>query len=163
MTEQRIIYLGAGCFWGVEYYFQKCKGVITTQVGYMGGHIDHPDYRSVCAGNTGHIEVVKVVYDPVLVSDEEILKLFFEIHDPTQHNRQGVDIGTQYASAVFFTETQQAHICEMLMLELKKLGYNVVTQLQPAPTFWVGENYHQRYFNQHPEHPICHAYTKRFN
>lgn len=162
-TDLRIIYLGGGCFWGVEHHLQNLAGVEETQVGYMGGHIDHPDYRLVCEGGTGHIEVVKVIYNPNEVSDTDILKLFFEIHDPTELNHQGVDIGEQYASAVFYTESSQKVACEEVMSALVNMGYQVVTQLHPAVTFWVGESYHQRYFDHHPNHPICHTRIKRFN
>lgn len=155
-------YFAGGCFWGVEYYFQREKGVISTKVGYMGGHKANPTYKEVCKGNTGHAETVEVSYDSSATNFEKLAKLFFEIHDPTQMNRQGPDIGIQYRSAIFYVSDEQKEIAENLINELKRKGYNVVTELVKATEFWVGESYHQQYYEKNGNHPYCHRYEKRF-
>jgi len=155
-------YFAGGCFWGVEYYFEKEKGVISTQVGYMGGHTENPTYQQVCEGNTGHAETMEVVFDPALTSFETLARLFFEIHDPTQVNRQGPDIGYQYRSAIFYKNDSQKQTAEKLVQLLKDKGYKVATELSPAGTFWVAENYHQDYYMHKGTQPYCHAYQKRF-
>jgi len=152
-----------GCFWGVEYHFQKAKGVISTTVGYTGGHKDNPTYEEVCSGKTGHIEAIKVVYDPSKTSYEEMAKLFFEIHDPTQVDRQGPDIGEQYRSVIFYQNEEQKKIAEKLIEILKEKGYKVATKLEPASTFWEAEDYHQDYYKKKGSLPYCHFYTKRFD
>jgi peptide methionine sulfoxide reductase msrA/msrB len=155
-------YFAGGCFWGVEYFFQNAKGVMSTQVGYMGGHKANPTYREVCNEDTGHAETLEVVYDPAVTSFEELAKLFFEIHDPTQVNRQGPDIGNQYRSAIFYTNEQQKETAESLINILKNKGYNVVTQVVKADTFWEAEAYHQRYYKKNKEKPYCHVYQRKF-
>lgn len=155
-------YFAGGCFWGVEYYFQKEKGVISTSVGYMGGHKDNPTYREVCEGNTGHAETMEVVFDPSVTSYETLARLFFEIHDPTQISRQGPDIGDQYRSAVFYTDETQKQTIEMLIKILKDKGYKVATELNPAGTFWEAEDYHQDYYLNKGGQPYCHSYQERF-
>ncbi|TLU55832.1 MAG: bifunctional methionine sulfoxide reductase B/A protein, partial [Chlorobium sp.] len=125
-VTQKAIFAG-GCFWGVEYHFNKLKGVFSAKSGYTGGLVDHPAYKQVCTGKTGHAEAVEIEFDPALVSYETLAKLFFEIHDPTQTNRQGPDIGTQYRSAVFYSDEEQKKVAEKLVGELKAKGYNVVT------------------------------------
>ncbi|MBU0715532.1 MAG: bifunctional methionine sulfoxide reductase B/A protein [Verrucomicrobia bacterium] len=151
-----------GCFWGVEYYFKRAKGVLSTQAGYMGGHTDNPTYKQVCSGMTGHTEAVRVTYDPAQTTYESMAKLFFEIHDPTQVNRQGPDIGTQYRSIVFYQGDQQKAAAEKLIGILKAKGYNVATQVVPADTFWPAEDYHQQYYEKNGKSPYCHVYKKRF-
>ncbi|MEI7983149.1 MAG: bifunctional methionine sulfoxide reductase B/A protein [Bacteroidota bacterium] len=151
-----------GCFWGVEYYMKKMKGVISTEVGYTGGRTDHPSYQDVCSGNTGHYEATEVVFDPGLTTFEEVAKLFFEIHDPTEWNHQGPDWGEQYRSAVFFRNESQKMITEKLIRELKEKGFQVVTEVKPATTFWIAENYHQEYYDHKGSTPYCHGYVKRF-
>ncbi|NOZ57431.1 MAG: bifunctional methionine sulfoxide reductase B/A protein [Calditrichaeota bacterium] len=155
-------YFAGGCFWGVEYLFQKAPGVISTRVGYMGGHTENPTYEEVCTGTTGHAETVEVVFDPSAASYEEIAKLFFEIHDPTQVNRQGPDVGEQYRSVVFYTSEAQKKTAEKLIEILKRKGYKVATSVEPATTFWEAEKYHQDYYVRKGGTPYCHFRQKRF-
>lgn len=156
------VYFAGGCFWGVEYYFQKQKGVISTKVGYMGGFKSNPTYEDVCSGETGHAEVIEVEYDESQVDYETLAKLFFEIHDPTQFNRQGPDVGDQYRSAVFYTTEEQRITTIKLINILKNKGYKVVTDVIKASTFWKAEDYHQKYFTQKGLSPDCHIKTSRF-
>jgi len=150
------IYFAGGCFWGMENSFEQTIGVLEAQSGYMGGTTDDPSYSEVCSGATGHAETVKVIYDTSVVSFRELVMLFFEIHDPTQVNRQGVDTGTQYRSAVFYTTDEQLTLLEELVQILRNQGYEVVTELIPAGDFWSAEDYHQNYFKKNPNHPACH-------
>lgn len=156
------VYFAGGCFWGVEYYFEKVKGVKSVTSGYMGGHTSNPTYEDVCSGTTGHAETVEVVFDPAQVSYEELARLFFEIHDPTQVNRQGPDVGEQYRSAIFYTTDKQKEIALKLIKILKEKGYNVATEVAKASTFWKAENYHQDYYRNTGKQPYCHFRTKRF-
>jgi peptide methionine sulfoxide reductase msrA/msrB len=151
-----------GCFWGVEYYLQKSKGVKTVVSGYIGGHKDHPTYEEVCSGKTGHYEAVEVVFDPSQTNYETVARLFFEIHDPTQWNHQGPDFGEQYRSAIFYKNEEQKEIAEKLIKILKEKGYKVVTEVKKATTFWYAEGYHQDYYEHKGSTPYCHGYTKRF-
>ena len=160
-VPQTAIFAG-GCFWGVEYYFQKAKGVISTQVGYIGGHTQNPTYKQVCSGTTGHAEAIRVTYDPSQVSYEDMAKLFFEIHDPTQVNRQGPDVGLQYRSAVFYQNEAEKATAEKLIGILRAKGLNVVTEVTPAGVFWPAEDYHQQYYEKEGQSPYCHVYTRRF-
>ncbi len=153
---------GGGCFWGVEYMMQRVPGVVSVRPGYMGGHARQPSYEQVCTGTTGHAEVVKVDFNPKTVSYETLAKLFFEIHDPTQEDGQGPDIGEQYRSVVFYTSEEQRQTAEKLVRELKEKGYGVVTRIERARTFWPAEDYHRDYYNGKGTTPYCHAYTKRF-
>ncbi|HPI72083.1 MAG TPA: peptide-methionine (S)-S-oxide reductase MsrA, partial [bacterium] len=155
-------YFPGGCFWGTEHYFKQAKGVLSTTVGYMGGHTKNPTYKQVCYENTGHAETVEVAFDPALTTFEAIAKLFFEIHDPTQADGQGPDIGDQYRSVVFYTDDEQKETAERLVSLLKKKGLKVVTQIAPAETFWPGEEYHQDYYEKTGKTPYCHFHTKRF-
>ncbi len=155
-------YFAGGCFWGVEHYFQKEKGVISTKVGYMGGHTQHPTYKEVCNGGTGHIETAEVMYDPAQTDFEKLARLFFEIHDPTQIDRQGPDIGDQYRSAIFYVNDEQKQISEKLIKLLEKKGYKVATKLIKADKFWKAEDYHQQYYQNTGKQPYCHFYQKRF-
>jgi len=155
-------YFAGGCFWGVEHYFQKEKGVISTKVGYMGGHTQNPTYKEVCKGSTGHIETAEVVYDPAQTDFEKLARLFFEIHDPTQIDRQGPDIGEQYRSAIFYVNDDQKQISEKLIKLLEKKGYKVATKLIKAEKFWKAEDYHQQYYQNTGKQPYCHFYQKRF-
>ncbi|MCB9467923.1 MAG: peptide-methionine (S)-S-oxide reductase MsrA [Cyanobacteriota/Melainabacteria group bacterium] len=141
----------AGCFWGVEAAFSKVDGVIDTKVGYAGGSTDNPTYEQVCSDQTGHAEVVKVEYDETKLSYQELLNIFFWCHDPTQLNRQGPDVGRQYRSAIFFHSPEQESLAKALIEEMNKSGElkaPVVTELLPAATFWLAEEYHQRYFEK---------------
>jgi peptide methionine sulfoxide reductase msrA/msrB len=152
----------SGCFWGTEYYFQRAPGVISTTVGYTGGHTENPTYREVCGKNTGHAEAVKVVFDPQEISYEELAKLFFETHDPTQVKRQGPDIGDQYRSAIFHLNEDQERVAEKLVNILKGKGLAVATEVTRAGEFWPAEDYHQDYYRKKGGSPYCHRYVKRF-
>ncbi len=151
-----------GCFWGVEYYMQKIKGVISTEVGYTGGKTEKPTYKEVCAGNSGHYEAIEVVFNPAETSYEIVAKMFFETHDPTQWNHQGPDWGEQYRSAVFYRNEEQKDIALKLINQLKEKGFKVVTEIIPAKTFWKAEDYHQDYYDHKGSTPYCHGYVKRF-
>lgn len=151
-----------GCFWGMEYYLQKAPGVLSTEVGYIGGHTDHPSYKDVCTHTTGHAEATRVVFDPSKTNFEKLARLFFEIHDPTQVDRQGPDIGDQYRSEVFYLNDDQKQISLKLIDLLEQKGYKVATKVTPATTFWKAEDYHQDYYEKGGELPYCHGYVKRF-
>lgn len=151
-----------GCFWGVEHHFRKAPGVLGTTVGYTGGQVDNPTYKQVCTGTTGHAEAVEVVYDPARTTYEALVRLFFEIHDPTQRNRQGPDVGPQYRSAVFYRNEAEKRTVESLIALLKARGYDVVTEVLPAAKFWPAEGYHQDYLTRHPDRPSCHVRVPRF-
>jgi len=151
-----------GCFWGMEYYFQNKKGVKSTEVGYIGGEVRNPSYAQVCTGTTGHIEAIKIEFNSKEISYEELAKLFFEIHDPAQVNRQGPDIGEQYKSAVFcMNEEQKETIFELIKI-LRNNGVEVVTEVHDAQRFWVAEKKHQKYYQKTTGRPYCHFYTKKF-
>lgn len=161
-SELQKAWFAGGCFWGVEYYFENKPGVKSVVSGYMGGHTDNPTYKEVCSGNTGHLEVVEISYDATKVSYEDLAKLFFEIHDPTQANGQGPDIGAQYLSAVFYNAPEEKETVQRLINILKGKGYDVVTKLIPASTFWKAEDYHQDYYEKTGKTPYCHAWEKKF-
>lgn len=154
--------LAGGCFWGIEYYFNRLEGVIKTQVGYTGGFKIEPSYQEVCQKNTGYYEAIRIVYDVAKISYEKILKYFFEIHDFTQTDGQGPDKGPQYLSAIFYYNFSQAEIAKNLINQLKDLNYEVATKLFPVQTFWPAEHYHQNYYEKNISVPYCHHYTKRF-
>ncbi|MFI4984099.1 MAG: peptide-methionine (S)-S-oxide reductase MsrA [Rickettsiales bacterium] len=149
----------AGCFWGVEYYFKKLSGVVAVESGYAGGHTQNPSYDDVCYKDTGHLEVVRVTYDASVVSYEKLVKYFFEIHDFTQVNGQGPDIGQQYLSAIFPSE-EEREIVSALIAQLSKNGYRVATQVLPQAEFWQAEDYHQDYYAKTKKQPYCHRYQK---
>jgi peptide methionine sulfoxide reductase msrA/msrB len=151
-----------GCFWGVEYYLQKAPGVISVTSGFSGGHVKNPAYREVTTGNTGHAETVKVIYDPDKTSYETLLRLFLEIHDPTQVGRQGPDIGDQYRSEIFYLNEDQRKIAEKSIAILKGKGLKVATEVTKASEFYEAEGYHQDYYFKNGKTPYCHAYTQRF-
>jgi len=143
---------GAGCFWGVEAAFHKIKGVKNTTVGYMGGNLENPSYEDVCTDKTGHAEVVQIEFDPSIVSYEELLEVFWKIHDPTQLNRQGFDIGIQYRSVIFYHDKKQKKLAEKSKEKQEKSGkYNtpIVTEITPVKKFYEAEEYHQRYLEKH--------------
>jgi peptide-methionine (S)-S-oxide reductase len=145
---------GAGCFWGVEAAYRRVPGVIETAVGYAGGDVDNPEYREICSGATGHAEVVQVTYDPAKVSYDALLAVFWSCHDPTLLNRQGVDVGTQYRSAIFYHTPEQKSAAAASMEDLAKsgrLGGDITTEITPAAPFWRAEEYHQRFLEKHPE------------
>jgi peptide-methionine (S)-S-oxide reductase len=140
---------GAGCFWHVEAEFRKVKGVVDAAVGFMGGRLENPSYKDVCTHTTGHAEVCLVEFDPDKVSYNELLEAFWKIHDPTQLNRQGVDVGDQYRSVIFYYDkTQRKLAIESMKKEQKKYKQAIVTQVLPATTFYKAEEYHQRYFDK---------------
>lgn len=155
-------YFAGGCFWGVEHLFQGKEGVVTVISGYMGGSKENPTYQDVLSGTTGHLEAVEISYDSNQVSYEELTKFFFEIHDPTQVNGQGPDIGPQYLSAVFYSTEDEKEITRQLIEILKTKGYEVVTRLIPAETFWTAEEYHQDYYLKKNQQPYCRRYQKKF-
>jgi peptide methionine sulfoxide reductase msrA/msrB len=157
----RAIFAG-GCFWGVEYYMGKLPGVVATTVGYIGGTTENPTYQQVCSHATGHAEAIEVLFDPVRVSYEQVARLFFETHDPTQADGQGPDLGPQYRSEVFYLDEEQKSTAERLIAELRARGYDVATRVTPATRFWPAEDYHQDYYDHEGASPYCHGYVKRF-
>lgn len=148
-------YFAAGCFWGVEDAFRNVKGVSSVRSGYAGGHTANPSYDEVCSGTTGHAETVEVTYDPEQVSYDDLLRVFFSIHDPSQKNRQGPDIGEQYRSAIFYTGDEQRSAAQRMAGEVgdgngpRRVNGPVQTQIKAAETFYPAEDYHQRYFEKH--------------
>jgi peptide methionine sulfoxide reductase msrA/msrB len=158
---ERAVFAG-GCFWGVEYYLQREAGVIRTLVGYTGGTVESPTYAQVCSHTTGHAEAVEVVFDPQRTSFETLARLFLEIHDPTQVDRQGPDIGDQYRSVIFYTDEVQRQTAERLLALLRAKGVSVATRLVPATRFWPAEPNHRDYYQRNGKMPYCHARVKRF-
>ena len=158
---EKAIFAG-GCFWGVEHQFRQVKGVRSVVSGFTGGTTENPTYEQVCTGSTGHAEAVRIVFDPKQATYESLARMFFEIHDPTELNRQGPDVGSQYRSAVFYTSDEQRRIAEKLIGLLRAKGYTVVTEVAPAKTFWPAEEYQQEYFTKHPGRNNCHARVSRF-
>jgi peptide-methionine (S)-S-oxide reductase len=150
---------GTGCFWCTEAIFEQLNGVVKVTSGYMGGEVKNPTYKAVCSGETGHAECVQVVYEPSKISYDELLKVFFEVHDPTSLNRQGADEGTQYRSAIFYHSPEQKEKADYYKKELDKSGaYNkaIVTEVTPASEFYVAEDYHQEYYsNNKNTNPYC--------
>ncbi|WP_233564782.1 peptide-methionine (S)-S-oxide reductase MsrA [Methanohalophilus sp. RSK] len=140
----------AGCFWGVEAAFREVEGVISTRVGYTGGSTPNPSYKEVCTGRTGHAEAVEITYDPQIISYEEMLKIFWNIHDPTTSNRQGSDIGTQYRSAIFYHDKKQKETALSCFHKLQESGKfkTIVTEIEPVSEFYPAEDYHQQYFEK---------------
>lgn len=161
--ENARAYFAGGCFWGVEYFFEHEPGVEAAVSGYMGGKTENPSYQDVCYGNTGHLEVVEVTYDPRVTNYEKLARLFFEIHDPTQKNGQGPDIGGQYRSVLFFNDESERNIAGNLIASLEKNGYDVVTELRPVDKFWPAEDYHQNYYERKNGEPYCHRRVERFS
>jgi peptide methionine sulfoxide reductase msrA/msrB len=151
-----------GCFWGVEYYLQTMPGVIRAVSGYTGGTRKNPTYKEVCGGRTGHIEAVEVLYDPRQITYEALARMFFEIHDPTQVNRQGPDVGEQYKSVVFYADEKQKKTAEELIGILKDKGLKVATELRPAAIFYEAEENHQDYYFRKGSTPYCHSRVRRF-
>ena len=158
----RAIFAG-GCFWGVEHLLQQSPGVLATTVGYIGGGVEQPTYEQVCSKTTGHAEAVEVIFDPARTDFEILTKLFLEIHDPTQVDRQGPDVGEQYRSAIFFVDDEQKDIAQKLLEVLRKKGMKIATEIVPAGKFWPAEAYHQDYYLKKKTQPYCHAWTKRFD
>ncbi|HRK76898.1 MAG TPA: peptide-methionine (S)-S-oxide reductase MsrA [Thiobacillus sp.] len=155
---REIATLAGGCFWCTETVFNRLLGVESAVSGYMGGHTENPTYKDICNGDTGHAEVVQVTFDPEVIAYRELLDVLFTIHDPTQFNRQGNDVGTQYRSAIFWHTPGQKAEAEAVIAELnasKQYAAPIVTEVAEATTFYPAEDYHQRYFEQNPHQPYC--------
>lgn len=147
----------AGCFWGVQYYFDQVPGVIETKVGYTGGHTENPTYQQVCTHTTGHAEAVEITFDEDIIPFETLVKHFFRMHDPTQLNRQGPDIGDQYRSAIFYDDDDQHVAAERVKLEVQpQFEREIVTSFEPKSTFYEAEEYHQKY-SERTGHGMCHV------
>lgn len=150
--------LGGGCFWCLEAVFDGLAGVESVESGYAGGHLPDPTYEDICGGDTGHAEVVRVTFDPAVISYDELLEVFFAIHDPTTLNAQGNDIGTQYRSVIFHHSPGQKAAAEAMLARLaaaRVFNRSIVTEIAPAPRFYVAEPYHQEYFERNPRQPYC--------
>jgi peptide methionine sulfoxide reductase msrA/msrB len=161
-SNQEVAIFAGGCFWGVQYHLDKAKGVIKTSVGYIGGKTESPSYEDVSYHSTGHVEAVEVVFDTTKTSFRELARLFFEIHDPTQLNRQGPDVGEQYKSVIFYQNEKQKEVAKELIKQLVDKGFSVVTELIPATIFWKAETYHQDYYEKNNQAPYCHSKVERF-
>ncbi len=149
---------GAGCFWCVEAVFQNLEGVVSVVSGYEGGKISNPTYKEVCSGLTGHAEVIQIIYDPAVISFEDLLEVFWQTHDPTTLNRQGNDSGTQYRSVIFYHNDEQKILAEKYKKELDASGafdQPIVTEISPASIFYKAEEYHQNYYNENGSQPYC--------
>ena len=162
-AKTETVFFGGGCFWGTEYHMKEAAGVISTSVGFTGGSIKNPSYKEVCTGETGHAEVVEVIYDPKKANYEELAKLWFEIHDFTQVDRQGPDRGEQYRTEIFYTTEKQKEISLKLIEILKSKGYDVITPVTKATEYYLAENYHQDYYSKNGSTPYCHIYKKIFD
>ncbi|MBA2655398.1 MAG: bifunctional methionine sulfoxide reductase B/A protein [Tatlockia sp.] len=160
-TEEALV--AGGCFWGIDHYLRSVPGVLKVEVGYSGGTLLNPSYEQVCQGLSGHYEVARVVYDRAKTTYAQVLKRFFEIHDPTQSTGQGPDLGSQYKSAIFYYNKAQLEEAQNLIQRLKQSGYEVVTQLLEVQPFWPAENYHQHYYQKHNKLPYCHSPVARFD
>jgi len=158
MPNSETAILGGGCFWCLEAVFDRLQGVTSVESGYMGGHVDKPTYKQVCGGNTGHVEVVRVTFDPQKISFADLLEVFFTVHDPTTLNRQGNDVGTQYRSVIFYNSEDQRKQAGKATADLNAshtLSGPVVTAVEPAKEFFVAEDYHQEYFVNNSYQPYC--------
>lgn len=158
MKDRETIVFGGGCFWCTEAVFKMLRGVNSVLPGYAGGTVENPTYEQVCSGTTGHAEGVKIEYDPAQVSLRSLLTVFFGSHDPTTRNKQGVDVGTQYRSVIFYTLPRQKEEIGQFIQEINssnKLGKPIVTEVEPLVKFWEAEDYHRDYFAQNPENPYC--------
>lgn len=154
--KTEIAILGGGCFWCLEAVYLDVEGVTKVESGYMGGHTDHPTYEQVCAGNSGHAEVVRIEFDPQVIGYRDILEIFFTIHDPTTLNRQGNDVGTQYRSVIFTVSPEQEACARQVMAEMAHVWDGpLVTEVTPAQAWYKAEDYHQDYFRQHPLQGYC--------
>lgn len=152
------ITLGGGCFWCTEAVFDRVRGITDVESGYANGHVPSPTYEQICGGDTGHAEVVKLTFDPAVISVQQILEIFFATHDPTTLNRQGNDVGTQYRSGIYFTDPAHQQVAQQLLQQIrddKLFGAPVVTELQPLQSYWPAEAYHQDYFANHPHQGYC--------
>jgi peptide-methionine (S)-S-oxide reductase len=160
MSDKQVLVLGGGCFWCTESVYKEVQGVTDVESGYSNGQVKQPTYEQVCTGTTGHNEVVRLEYDPALISTREILEIFFVVHDPTTLNRQGNDVGTQYRSGIYFTTPEQQQVAQALIDELTKdnaFGRPVVTELKALDNYWPAEAYHQDFFERNPHQGYCMA------
>ena len=158
--NEKALFAG-GCFWGIESLLKALPGVLSTRVGYCGGTKENPSYEEVCSGKTGHAEAVEVVFDPNQISFEKLTKFFFEIHDPTQKDRQGPDFGSQYRSVIFFFSEEQKKTALALIAILREKGIDVQTEVALASVFYPAEKYHQKYYDKTGKHPYCHFWNKK--
>lgn len=160
MANSETVVLGGGCFWCLEAVFDRLKGVTAVESGYMGGKNANPTYRQVCGGDTGHVEVIRVTFDPAKISFPDLLEVFFAIHDPTTPDRQGNDVGTQYRSVIFYMSDEQKRVAEEKIRSLtaaREFAAPIVTGVEPASAFYVAEDYHQEYFENNSSQPYCQA------
>ena len=158
MSEPQSIVLGGGCFWCTEAVYKEVRGVTDVESGYSNGETPNPNYEQVCTGRTGHSEVVSLTYDPAQVSTRQLLEIFFAVHDPTQLNRQGNDVGTQYRSGIYFTTPEQKQVAEALLREMERdrlFDAPIVTEVQPLANYWPAEDYHQDFFEKNPHQGYC--------
>ena len=155
-------HFAAGCFWGVEYYFKRLEGVLKTKVGFMGGSVVNPSYKLVKTGATEHLETIEMEYDSEKVSYEDLVRYFFEIHNFEQTDGQGIDIGSQYLSAIFYGSDDEKTTAEKVIAELAEMGYQVATKVRKAEAFYPAEDYHQNYLDERNEIPECHVYRRIF-
>ena len=158
--NREIATLAGGCFWCLEAVFEQLKGVEKVESGYSGGTVVNPTYEQVCTGTTGHAEVVQITFDPAVISFEDLLGVFFTIHDPTTPNRQGMDVGTQYRSAIFYHDEAQKAAAQRVIAQMEQAGVwddPIVTEVTPFTAFYPAEDYHRRYFQLHPDQPYCRA------
>ena len=155
-TTTEVATFGGGCFWCTEAVFQQIRGVLAVESGYAGGAMPNPSYEQICTGKTGHAEVVRLNFDPAVISYRELLEIFFTIHDPTTLNRQGNDVGSQYRSVIYFHSPEQKTTAQQIMADMAAVWDDVlVTELTAAPPFYLAEAYHQNYFRQHPQQGYC--------
>ena len=160
MANSEIAVLGGGCFWCLEAVFDRLKGVTAVESGYMGGDSANPTYRQVCGGDTGHVEVIRITFDPSQISFADLLEVFFAIHDPTTLDRQGNDAGTQYRSVIFYTSDPQRRVAQETIKRLtgaREFNAPIVTAVEPAAPFYIAEDYHQEYFENNSSQPYCQA------
>lgn len=157
-TQTETATLGGGCFWCLEAVYDQVNGVLRVESGYAGGHVENPSYEQVCTGATGHAEVVQITFDPSIISFQEILEVFFDIHDPTTLNRQGADVGTQYRSAIFYHSEAQKQVARKIIADLQArhaFANPIVTEVSPLEMFYPAEGYHRDYYQNHPGQPYC--------
>jgi peptide-methionine (S)-S-oxide reductase len=158
MAQAQVIVLGGGCFWCTEAVFVKVRGVLDVESGYCNGHLQRPSYEQVCTGATGHNEVVRLTYDPDQVSTRQLLEVFFVVHDPTQLNRQGNDVGTQYRSGIYFTTPEQEQVAQAVIRDMQQEAASsrpIVTEVLPLSNYWPAEEYHQDFFEKNPHQGYC--------
>jgi peptide-methionine (S)-S-oxide reductase len=158
MSDLQTIVLGGGCFWCTEAVYKEVRGVTDVESGYSNGETERPSYEQVCTGRTGHNEVVKLTYDPAQVSTRQLLEIFFVVHDPTQMNQQGNDVGTQYRSGIYYTSAEQKQVAEDMLRQIgqdKLFGRPVVTEVLPMTNYWPAEEYHQDFFEKNPTQGYC--------